>query len=146
MNQKKNINIKKILENCNPNKIVDVVEKTLDFNEQQKGKGLPSDLTRVAHVSDRKHIKILNPKQMLQILPIAPEQVRAGNTSENLLNEIKQIIYSLHRAKEITKKVYNNIMNSIKSSNRRDTILVNSENIKISDLHRLLLNLSDNTN
>ena len=83
---------------------------------------------------------------MLQRLPIAPEQVRAGNTSENLLNEIRQIIYSLHRAKEITKKVYNDIMNSIKSSNRRDTILVNSENIKISDLHRLLLNLSNNIN
>ena len=41
-------------------------------------------------------------------------QIKAGNTSENLLNEIRQIIYSLYRAKEITKKVYNNIMNSIK--------------------------------
>ena len=51
---------------------------------------------------------------MLQRLPIALVQVKDGNTSENLLNEIKQIIYSLHRAKEITKKVYNNIMNSIK--------------------------------
>ena len=45
-------------------------------------------------------LKILTPKQMLQILPIA----LAGNTSENLLNEIKQIIYSLYWAKEITKK------------------------------------------
>ena len=51
---------------------------------------------------------------MLQGLPIALAQVKAGNTSENLLNEIRQIIYSLYRAKEITKKVYNNIMNSIK--------------------------------
>ena len=51
---------------------------------------------------------------MLHRLPIALAQVKAGNTSENLLNEIKQIIYSLYRAKEITKKVYNNIMNSIK--------------------------------
>ena len=50
---------------------------------------------------------------MLQILPIALPQVKAGNTPENLLNEIRQIIYSLYRAKEITKKVYNNIMNSI---------------------------------
>ena len=56
----------------------------------------------------------LTPKQMLQRLPIALAQVKAGNTSENLLNEIRQIIYSLYRAKEITKKVYNNIMNSIK--------------------------------
>ena len=45
------------------------------------------------------------------MLPIALGQVQAGNTSENLLNEILQIIYSLYQAKEITKKVYNNIMN-----------------------------------
>ena len=61
-----------------------------------------------------KGLKILAPKQMLQRLPIALTQVKAGNTSENLLNEIRQIIYSLYRAKEVTKKVYNNIMNSIK--------------------------------
>ena len=61
-----------------------------------------------------KGLKILSHKQMLQRLPIAPGQVKAGNTSENLLNQIRQIIYSLYRAKEITKKVYNNIMNSIK--------------------------------
>ena len=51
---------------------------------------------------------------MLQRLPIVFAQVKAGNTSENQLNEIRQIIYSLYRAKEIFKKVYNNIMNSIK--------------------------------
>ena len=51
---------------------------------------------------------------MLQGLPIALAQVKGGKTSENLLNEIRQIIYSLHRAKEITKKVYKNMMNSIK--------------------------------
>ena len=54
-----------------------------------------------------KGIKILAPKQMLQRLPIALAQVKIGNTSENLLNEIHQFIYSLYRAKEITKKVYN---------------------------------------
>ena len=48
---------------------------------------------------------------MIQRLPIALAQVKAGETSENLLNEIRQIIYSLYRANEITKKVYNNIMN-----------------------------------
>ena len=51
---------------------------------------------------------------MLQRLQIALALVKVGNTSENLLNEIRQIIYSLYRAKEITQKVYNNIMNSIK--------------------------------
>ena len=48
-------------------------------------------------------------------MPIVLAQVKAGITSENLINEITQIIYSLYRAKEITKKVYNNIMNSIKA-------------------------------
>ena len=55
-----------------------------------------------------KGLKILTPKQMLQRLPIAPAQVKAGNNSESLLNEIKQIIYSQYQSKEITKKVYNN--------------------------------------
>ena len=50
---------------------------------------------------------------MLQRLPIALAQLKAGNTSENLLNDIRQIIYSLYRAKEITKKICNNIMISI---------------------------------
>ena len=54
-------------------------EKTLDFNKQQNGNG----------------IKILTPKQLFQRLPIALTQVKAGNTSENLLNEIRQIMYSL---------------------------------------------------
>ena len=49
-------------------------------------------------------LKILTPKQMLQQLPIALTQVKAGSNSENLLNEIRQIIYSLYQSKEITKK------------------------------------------
>ena len=59
-------------------------------------------------------LKILTPNQMLKRLPIALAQVTAGNNSEGLLNEIRQIVYSLYRSKEITKKVYNNIINSIK--------------------------------
>ena len=58
-------------------------------------------------------LKILAPKQMLQRLPIALGQVKAGNNSENLLNEIRQIIYSLYQSKEITKKVCNNLMKSL---------------------------------
>ena len=57
-------------------------------------------------------LKMLIPKQMLQRLPTVLAQ-KADNTSENLLNETRQIIYSLYQAKEITKKVYNSIMNSI---------------------------------
>ena len=59
-------------------------------------------------------VKILTPNQMLKRLPIALAQIKAGNNSESLLNEIRQIVYSLYLSKEITKKVYNNIINSIK--------------------------------
>ena len=59
-------------------------------------------------------LKILTPKKMLQRLPIALSQVKVGNKSESLLNEIRQIFYSLCQSKEITKKVYNNIIKSIK--------------------------------
>ena len=50
---------------------------------------------------------------MLERLPIALSQVKAGNNSESLLNEIRQILYSLYQWKEITKKVYNNMFKSI---------------------------------
>ena len=63
--------------------------------------------------TDRSKLNILTPKQMLQRLPIALTQVKAGNNSENLLNEIRKIVYSLYQSKEITKKVYNNIIKSI---------------------------------
>ena len=73
---------KEISENENPNEIISIVEKILNFNNQQKGKGL----------------KKLSPKQMLQMLPIVIAPVNAGNTSENLLDEICWIIYSLYQA------------------------------------------------
>ena len=72
--------------------------KRLAKEEQQEGKGF----------------RILTPNQMLKRLPIALAQIKAGNNSESLLNEIRQIVYSLYRSKEITRKVYNNIINSIK--------------------------------
>ena len=59
-------------------------------------------------------LKILTPNQMLKRLPIALAQIKAGNNSESLLNEIRQIVYSLYRSKEITKKVYNKVIKSIK--------------------------------
>ena len=58
-------------------------------------------------------LKLLTPKQMLQRLPMALGQVKAGTNSESLLNEIRQIVYSFYRSKQITKKVYNNIIRSI---------------------------------
>ena len=73
--------------------------------EEQKGTG-------ANEMSEQ--VKILTPNQMLKRLPIALAQVKAGNNSESLLIKIRQIVYSLYRSKEITKKVYNNIINSIK--------------------------------
>ena len=73
-------------------------EKSRRIYESRQGKGL----------------KILTPKQMFQRLPMALEQISAGSNSESLLNEIRQIIYSLYRSKEITKKVYDNVIKSIK--------------------------------
>ena len=66
--------------------------------------------------NDAKHgkrLKILTPKKMLQILPIALVQVKAGNTPESILKEIRNIVYFLYRGTEITIKLYNNITNSI---------------------------------
>ena len=83
---------------------------------------------------------------MLQRLTIGLAQVKAGNTSENVLNEIWQIIYFLNRVKETTKKVDKNIMSSIKLLKRKNVIFMNSKNSKTSDPHRLLLNLSDEIN
>ena len=78
--------------------IFQVSKESQENEESQKGKGL----------------KILTPNQMLKRLPIALALVKAGNNSESLLNEIRQIVYSLYQSKEVTKKVYNNIINSIK--------------------------------
>ena len=76
--------------------------------ESQKGEGAN------ASKGANEMLKVLTPNQMLKRLPIALAQVKAGNNSESLLNEIRQIVYSLCRSKEITKKVYNNVINSIK--------------------------------
>ena len=76
-----------------------LLKKSLTLKKQQKGK----------------RVKILTAKQMLQRLPIDLTGVKAGNTSEDVLNEIHQIIYSLYQAKKkYTKEVHNDIMNSIK--------------------------------
>ena len=81
-----------------PDEIVEIVEMILDFNKQnQQGKGL----------------KILTPNQMLSRLPIALAQLEAGNNSEKLKNEIRQLLYSLYRSKNMTKQVYNNLINYI---------------------------------
>ena len=58
-------------------------------------------------------LKLLTSKQMLQRMSIPLVQVKAGNNSEDLLNEIRQIVYALYQSKEIIRKVYNDIIKSI---------------------------------
>ena len=73
------------IESEKPNEVVNAVEKILEFNEQQKGKGL----------------KILTPNQMLSRLPIYLVQLKAVNYLEKLKNEIRQLLYSLYRSKKL---------------------------------------------
>ena len=81
-----------------PNEIVDIVEKTLEFNDQtQRGVGL----------------KTLTPSQMLSRFPTSLTQLKAGTDSEKLKNEIRQLLYSLYRSRKLTKTIYNHLINSI---------------------------------
>ena len=84
-------------ENEDPELIVNIVEKILKFNKQNQQKSL----------------KILTPNQMLNRLPIALAQLQAGNNSNKLKNEIRQLLHSLYRSKNITKQVYNNLIKHI---------------------------------
>ena len=81
----------------NPDEIVNLVENILEFNRQQQGQGL----------------KILTPSQMLSRLPNSLAQLKAGNNSEKLKNEIRQLLYSLYRSKKLTKNIYDCLINAI---------------------------------
>ena len=68
--------------------------------------------------ADRKNqqgegLKILTPNQMLSRLPISLAQLKAGNNSEKLKNEIRQLLYSLYRSKKLTKEIYKSLINII---------------------------------
>ena len=80
---------------------------------------------------------------MLQRLPKALAQEKAGNTPKHLLNEFRQMIYYLHWLKETTKKVCNSIMNSTKLWCKITIIFMNSENSKTCDPYRLIENLPE---
>ena len=81
----------------NPNEIINLVENILEINRQQQGQGL----------------KILTPNQMLSRLPISLAQLKAGNNSEKLKNEIRQLLYSLYRSKKLTKQLYKSLIDII---------------------------------
>ena len=60
-----------------------------------------------------KGLKILTPNQMLNRLPISLAQLKAGNNSEKLKNEIRQLLYSLYRSKKLTKQIYKSLIDII---------------------------------
>ena len=81
-----------------PNEVIDTVERILEFNNRnQGGQGL----------------KILTPIQMLGRLPISLAPLKAGNNSEKLKNEIRQLLYFLHRSKKLTKNIYKSLNDMI---------------------------------
>ena len=79
-----------------PDKILKIVKEILEFNKQ-KGQGL----------------KILTPNQMFSRLPITLAQLKAGNNSEKLKNEIRQLLHSLYRSKKLTKQLYESLIDAI---------------------------------
>ena len=97
---------------ANLNMLYNAREEAIKFIEDYSSMIL--EAKRLAKEQEGTGLKIFTPNQMLKRLPIALPQVKAGNNSDSLLNEIRQMVYSLYRSKEITKKVYNNIINSIK--------------------------------
>ena len=91
---------KEKIKNEKPNDILGIINEILDFDKEipkQQGSGL----------------KILTPNQMLSKLPISLAQLKAGNNSEKLKNEIRQILYSLYRSKKLTKQLYKSLVDII---------------------------------
>ena len=82
----------------NKNNMLNFVEVILEFNQLSQ---------------TRKALKILTPNQMLSRLPISLAQLKAGNNSEKLKNEIRQLLYSLYRSKKLTKQLYKSLVDII---------------------------------
>ena len=98
----KNIPENKTLKIEESEKIFDFVEKILELNSKNKlGLGL----------------KNLTPDQMLSRLPITLAELKAGNNSEKLKNEIKQLLYSVYRSNKIIKRLYKSLIDIIKNGN-----------------------------
>ena len=69
-------------------------------------------LESYAEVKERKRLKILTPNKLLTRPPILSAQKKAGNSSNKLKTEIRQILYLLYQHNKINKKVYNNLIKS----------------------------------
>ena len=80
------------------NKIADIAELILYFNNEDQ---------------ERSVLKILTPSKMLDRLLISLTQLKPGNNSEKLKNEIRQLLYSLYGSKKLTKTIYSNLISTI---------------------------------
>ena len=90
---------KEEIKNEKPDDILGIVNEIFDFNKEIQKQG--SDL------------KIQTPNQMLTRLPISLAQLKEGNNSEKLKNQIRQVLYSLYRSKKLTKKLYKSLIGII---------------------------------
>ena len=93
-----NIHLKMMQLRLKRMKIIDIVERILEFNNK---------------IQSLQGLKILTPSQMLSRLPISLAQLKAGNNSEKLKNEIRQLLYSLYRSKKLTKQLYKSLVDII---------------------------------
>ena len=85
------------IENEKPDEILNIVEEILEFNNK-------------IWKQQRSSLKILTPNQMLCRLPITLVQLKAGNVSDKLKNEIRQLLYSLYRSKKLTMQLYKSLI------------------------------------
>ena len=106
-------------------KIFNIVNEIFKFNEQIKW---------------RQGLKILTLNQMLSRLPVSLTQLKAGNNSEKLKNEIRQLFFSLYRSQNLLKQLYKCLIDTILNM---ESIFMNSENSKTSESRRFNLDLPD---
>ena len=100
------------------NEIFDIEDQKLDIATGGDNERRKSVIEKISKFSDKeeseigKGLKIMTPEQMITRLPILLAQKQAGNNSQKLNNEIRQITYSLYRSKNLSKTVYNHLINS----------------------------------
>ena len=129
------------MNNRRPDVIVNLVQKILDANERQldryftprsdtsdfgtremfENEEMPGDMPELESEESKpkrrnqkgQGLKILTSQQMLSRLLISLAQLKAGNNSEKLKNEIRKLLYSLYRSKKLSKTIYKHLMNAI---------------------------------
>ena len=110
--------IKNMSENEVKNKKIDLlaglVEKILDTDEQLNTPELETEESAEQRRNQQgQGFKIVTPEQILSRLPISLAQLKAGNNSQKLKNEIRQLLYSVYRSKKLSKTIYDNLINAI---------------------------------